>query len=69
MAAVTMTTIAIGAAIGAGVGAVATYAAGGRGDALWKGALVGAVGGAITGGVGSWATAAGYGGLAAGGIS
>ena len=59
MAAVTMTTIAIGAAIGAGVGAVATYAAGGRGDALWKGALVGAVGGAITGGVGSWATAAG----------
>lgn len=69
MAAVTMTTIAIGAAIGAGVGAVATYAAGGRGDALWKGALVGAVGGAITGGVGSWATAAGYGGIAAGAMA
>ena len=69
MAAVTLTTIAIGAAIGAGVGAVATYAAGGRGDALWKGALVGAVGGAITGGVGSWATAAGYGGMAAGAMA
>ena len=69
MAAVTLTTIAIGAAIGAGVGAVATYAAGGRGDALWKGALVGAVGGAITGGVGSWASAAGYGALAAGGMA
>ena len=55
MAAVTLTTIAIGAAIGAGVGAVATYAAGGRGDAIWKGALVGAVGGAVTAGVGSWA--------------
>jgi hypothetical protein len=59
MAAATLTTIAIGAAIGAGVGAVATYASGGRGDALWKGALVGAVSGAVTGGVGSWAGSAG----------
>lgn len=62
-----MTTIAIGAAIGAGVGAVATYAAGGRGDALWKGALTGAVGGALTAGVGSWATSAG--GLALGNVA
>ena len=69
MAAVTMTTIAIGAAIGAGVGAVATYAAGGRGDALWKGALTGAVGGAITGGVGSWASAAGYSAIASGAMA
>ena len=68
MAAVTVSTIAIGAAIGAGVGAVATYAAGGRGDALWKGALTGAVGGAITGGVGSWATGA-FGGTVGGAIA
>lgn len=66
MAAVTLTTVAIGAAIGAGVGAVATYAAGGRGDALWKGALVGAVSGAVTAGVGSWA-GAGAGGWAGAG--
>ena len=68
MAAVTLTTIAIGAAIGAGVGAVATYASGGRGDAIWKGALTGAVGGAVTGGVGSWATGA-LGGVAGGALA
>lgn len=69
MAAVSLTTIAIGAAIGAGVGAVATYASGGRGDAIWKGALTGAVGGAITGGVGSWATGAGFSSLASGAMA
>lgn len=71
MAAVTLSTIAIGAAIGAGVGAVATYASGGRGDALWKGALTGAVSGAVTGGVGSWAGAGagGWAGAAAGALA
>lgn len=71
MAAVTLSTIAIGAAIGASVGAVATYASGGRGDALWKGALVGAVSGAVTGGVGSWAGAGagGWAGAAAGALA
>lgn len=66
MAMATTTAILVGAAIGAGVGAVATYASGGRGDAIWKGALVGAVGGAIAPGVGSWAGGGILGGAAGG---
>lgn len=59
--------VAVGAAAGAGLGAIAGSAKGG--DAIWKGALTGAVAGAASGGMYSWAPlgAGAVGGALAGG--